>query len=135
MSSVRSWKQNLCGRYSNYIECTILYSTDADTVLSKKQFTVAGSVVTVSPHTVEPKDTAAQNTSNTSEEDIVVKVTGITPDMSEEMLSLYFEHERKSGGGDIKEFDVDYQKGEAVVTFENPTGLLLYSDILFSSRV
>lgn len=48
----------------------------------------------------------------------MIKVSGLSPQITEETLTLYFENRRKSGGGDIDE--VDYKGDWAIITFENP---------------
>ena len=48
-----------------------------------------------------------------------VKVSGLTSKASEELLQLYFE---KVGDCDVKEVQMDANKGEAMVTFADPAG-------------
>uniref|UniRef100_A0A8D0LD74 Uncharacterized protein n=1 Tax=Sphenodon punctatus TaxID=8508 RepID=A0A8D0LD74_SPHPU len=49
---------------------------------------------------------------------MAVEVRGIPPDVEEELLVLYFENRRRSGGGPVQE--CKHRGSWAVVTFENP---------------
>ncbi|XP_072024930.1 protein mono-ADP-ribosyltransferase PARP14-like [Amphiura filiformis] len=60
-----------------------------------------------------PSVHADENKNNT------VVVSRINPKTSDDMLRMYFENNRKSGGGDITEFRLD--KGVANITFLDPT--------------
>lgn len=42
--------------------------------------------------------------------------------VEEELLQLYFENSKKSGGGPIKSFRVDGESSVAFITFEDETG-------------
>ena len=53
----------------------------------------------------------------------------LTESASEDFLELYFENEKKSGGGDLKDIQLDETEGEAYVTFETEEGMLT---VLFS---
>jgi hypothetical protein len=44
---------------------------------------------------------------------------------SEEILRLYFESTKKSGGGMIKSFEMIAEERKALITFDDPIGLLL----------
>ncbi|XP_038071234.1 uncharacterized protein LOC119740105 [Patiria miniata] len=55
------------------------------------------------------------------DDELVVEVTDFKPSTSDEMLRLYFETPRKSGGGDLKTFDHDPKTGAIILTFENPS--------------
>lgn len=53
-----------------------------------------------------------------------VLVSNIDPKKcNEEIISLYFESEKKSGGSTVKEVSLN-NSGGAVVTFEDPSGML-----------
>jgi len=43
-----------------------------------------------------------------------------TKDLTQDDLTLYFENKRKSGGGDIKNFDLNLEMKEGTIEFENP---------------
>ncbi|KAI8490323.1 positive regulation of interleukin-4-mediated signaling pathway [Branchiostoma belcheri] len=79
----------------------------------------------------EPKDTrlyipreSEEKMQNDQEEDktVAIEVTGITGDELEKMqdvLRYYFENTKRSGGGDISQFDMDTEKGHLLITFED----------------
>jgi len=48
-----------------------------------------------------------------------IKVTGLLPDMSKEMIQLFFENRRRTGGGELVDLTLKLEEGWAVVTFEN----------------
>jgi hypothetical protein len=48
-----------------------------------------------------------------------IEVTGILKKCSTEFISLFFENEKRSGGGPIQEMEFDENSGVAVITFEN----------------
>ena len=51
-----------------------------------------------------------------------IMVRGLSHDMSEETLDMYFSNRRKSGGYDIMKIFINYKEGTAVITFEKPDG-------------
>ena len=53
----------------------------------------------------------------------MIAVSGFKPSTDEEMLTMYFENTRKSGGGDIKEIDVNADKQQATITFVDDSGI------------
>ena len=54
-----------------------------------------------------------------------VFVDGLNEETTDETASLFFEHKRKSGGGDIEEFQRLTLK-EALITFCSAKGILIY---------
>ena len=48
-----------------------------------------------------------------------IRVQGICKDTSEELLQLFFENRRKSGGGDLENVDYHNEEGIAVITFKD----------------
>ena len=62
-------------------------------------------------------DTAAEHVNR------MMAVSGFKPSTNEEMLTMYFENTRKSGGGDIKEIDVNADKQQATITFVDDPGI------------
>ncbi|XP_033729448.1 formin-like protein 5, partial [Pecten maximus] len=80
---------------------------------------------------VEPSETsmnAAETEEEENEEDEeedeeslgMIKVTGISPQTTEESLTYFFESKRKSGGGDIEDVDFRKESAMAIITFEKP---------------
>ncbi len=64
---------------------------------------------------------------NKSDESRTVKVTGITDYLIKmELLEMFFENERRSGGGDIEMFDVHGVFGTAFITFRERSMILKY---------
>ena len=59
-----------------------------------------------------------------------VKVSGISSEMSKELLSLLFENRHKTGGGDIEHLEYDDKDGTAVITFEEAGSKFNYQEIL-----
>ncbi len=58
----------------------------------------------------------------------MVKISGITSDISEDILELFFENTKRSGGGDIKELHIYRSHRCAIITLEEPEGeILLHS--------
>lgn len=56
-----------------------------------------------------------------SEGDLVLEIQGIPLQTSRQMVELFFENTRKSGGGDIKQLNYD-SDGHALISFENKEG-------------
>ena len=54
-----------------------------------------------------------------------IEVTNLTKEISTDQLSLYFENNRKSGGGSVVDVTKQGDKS-AYVTFENPSGMLIH---------
>ena len=55
-------------------------------------------------------------------EDCTLLVHGITQEIKDDLLRLYFENSRRSGGGDIEEIRVDRSNGSATIIYQDPTG-------------
>lgn len=51
-----------------------------------------------------------------------ILVTGLPDSTTERQLTIYFQSQRDSGGGDVKRIDIDINRGEAVITFEDVDG-------------
>ncbi|XP_038071235.1 uncharacterized protein LOC119740106 [Patiria miniata] len=79
----------------------------------------------------DPEDHSSD--SEGEDDEPVVEVTEFKPSTSDEMLRLYFETPRKSGGGDLKTFDHDPKTGAIILTFENPS--VAHSVVARSHRV
>lgn len=50
-----------------------------------------------------------------------IRVRGITKNYDEEVLSMYFENPKRSGGGDVEAVEL-LGDGEAIVTFQDSKG-------------
>ncbi|XP_038071240.1 protein mono-ADP-ribosyltransferase PARP14-like [Patiria miniata] len=71
--------------------------------------------------------------SECEDDEPVVEVTDFKPSTSDEMLRLYFETPRKSGGGDLKTFEYNPKTEAIILTFENPS--VAHSVVARSHRV
>ena len=49
-----------------------------------------------------------------------ILVTGFPDGTTKTELTIYFQSERESGGGDVQSIEID--RGQAVITFENEEG-------------
>ena len=52
-----------------------------------------------------------------------VKVTGLSEDISEDLLIMYFENTKRSKGGPVNSIDIDRDLRECLITFESPEGM------------
>ena len=61
-----------------------------------------------------------------------IKVERIPNDTSEELLSLIFENQRRSGGGEIEQLDYDTEENTAVIVFKEADSeyILIVVDML-----
>jgi len=55
-----------------------------------------------------------------------IQVTGILTSHSRDYISLYFENNKRSGGGPIDELVVDHDKGTAVITFTSSDSMTIF---------
>lgn len=51
-----------------------------------------------------------------------IEVSGISKHCTEEILVLFFENKKRSGGGTIEEIFIDLEQLVAVITFESDEG-------------
>ena len=51
-----------------------------------------------------------------------VHVQGITPEIKDDILKLYFENTKRSGGGDIESINVDRANGSATIIYRESSG-------------
>ena len=49
-------------------------------------------------------------------------VRGLSPNINEDTLEMYFSNRRKSGGYDIMKIFINDKEGTAVITFKQPDG-------------
>lgn len=52
-----------------------------------------------------------------------VKVTGLSEDISEDLLTMYFESTKRSKGGPVRSIDINRDLLECFITFESPEGM------------
>ena len=56
-----------------------------------------------------------------------IKVSGIPAGLSEDLLCLYFENTKRSGGGSVVKVVFSEDPGTAIITFEDAGGKLFSS--------
>ena len=78
------------------------------TVLKNRQVKIYGVLVQIEACIPEPQCT--------------VRVYELADSVTKDLLELYFENEKKSSGGDVKDIQLDETEGEACVTFETEEG-------------
>ena len=59
-----------------------------------------------------------------------IEVCNIAESVSEQMLGLFFENERKSGNSQYQDLMFDTEQRRAVITFDNPAGTVVYFVVL-----
>ena len=99
--------------------------TDAANVVAKNPM-MAGCSVTIN----------LLETSPAQQEDLVtcaIEVKDLDPAITDERLELFFENERRSGGGNIMDLEYDAERRLAVITFETPQGQHFISQILINT--
>ena len=95
----------------------------AERLIEKKSHDVFGHEITV--HRTPPE----KNTRD-SEPSTAILVEGLTKNVSEDMLELFFESPKRSGGGEIVKIKMDQSKGCAVIWYRHESGVyILYSKI------
>ena len=94
--------------------------TVAESLLEKCEVTFSDSVM----HIVKPPCTVLSTAS--LQEPVSVLLTGIPPGTKEDILVMYLENKRKSGGGPIRSMQYSQANGSAVVCFEDDTSMLCF---------
>ena len=79
-------------------------------MLKNKQVKIFNEVVEIKAYSPKPQCT--------------VRITGLAESVTKDLLELYFESEKKSSGGNVKDIQLDETEGEAYVTFETEEGKL-----------
>ena len=94
------------------------FFTVAQRVVQKSPLKVSGCELKILPFIVEP----------------MVRVSGISRSISDEMLELFFESPKKSGGGDIKKIDKYPASDMVIITFDEEEGSLLVFSVVSGTR-
>ncbi|XP_066277271.1 protein mono-ADP-ribosyltransferase PARP14-like isoform X2 [Branchiostoma lanceolatum] len=74
-----------------------------------------------SPISTQPKERQLPMDSDEDEETVAIEVTGLSGDEFEarrDILRFYFENTKRSGGGDITQFDIASEKDRVLIIFE-----------------
>ena len=92
----------------------------ATRVVEKGSLVIDGVPISVS---FPPSPASEQEpTPEPEEPKATVKISGISSQLSEELLRIFYENPKKSGGGDIADVQMCLNQGCAYVTFVNPEG-------------
>lgn len=62
---------------------------------------------------------------NTEELSCAIEVRDIAPDITEEILSMFFQNRKRSGGDEIEEVFFCAEERRAVITFTTPEGCVV----------
>ncbi|XP_064602045.1 protein mono-ADP-ribosyltransferase PARP14-like [Liolophura sinensis] len=90
-------------RKNGSVLITFVHNEDAESVLAKPEHVIMQTKINVSRWQRPEQRT--------------LKVSGLIPSVNEEMLELYFENEKKSGGGNTTKIQM-MEQGSALVTFQ-----------------
>lgn len=133
------------------LECKRLFSV-AEGVLAKQSLELAGTSLHVRKYQqlepkltdLKPEATASSSDKVTDTEDthsnvtripndaedpedlIVLEVRGIPPGISRQMLELFFENTKQSGGGEIERLDYDTDGGQTLITYKTNEGMFAF---------
>ena len=64
----------------------------------------------------------AGSSETSTEKKLDLEVTGIPEKITKEHISLYFENEKKTGGGAISNINFDSETGTAIISFQDKLG-------------
>ena len=99
---------------------------DAKEVLKRKEITFDRMTLTV--ETYVSKDNKAPTGTSLYHDSMdhrplgdTIKVSGFTHNESEDLIQMFFENKKHSGGGDIHTL-YPLEDGEVIITFKNPAG-------------
>ena len=56
-----------------------------------------------------------------------VLVTGLKPSIGKDILEMFFENTKRSGGGEIKQIEINEESGRAIIHFADEAGKDLLS--------
>ena len=90
-------------------------STDADCVVSRKSLNFEGRQLAV----FWPR---SEFSGEVVDDSCKIKVTGLTGACDEDLLVMFFENKKRSGGGEVKKLEMMRSLGEALITFVDPQG-------------
>ena len=57
----------------------------------------------------------------------MLRIFGVTDNITEDVLELFFENYERSGGGDIRNIEMLPQIKSAIITFDDPQGNIYLS--------
>lgn len=96
----------------------------AQRVLAKGVLTLSGSTLVVTLYVPRPPsprsvDSTVQSTQGPQR---TVEVHGLDSEVDEDMLTMFFENKRRSGGGEIEEVELNPVLGVAYLTYVKAQG-------------
>lgn len=98
----------------------------AERVLKQEEHKLEGSTLSVREYLPLSKETEQDSSvqDDTLEAELrdTIEVTGITPKTSKDVLEMFFESKKKSGGGEIIHFEFN-EIGNAVIKFKEAEGM------------
>ena len=98
--------------------CHIYINAVAQSVLEKSPLKLCGYDLNITPFVEEP----------------MVKITGIRPELPQELLELFFESSKRSGGGIIKSIDIWLPVQTVIITFEDEEGTQSNRALVFVAK-
>ena len=93
----------MCNVYANFDSFML---SVVKKVLERVPLTVCGCDLVITPFFQEP----------------MVKISGVSRDMPSEIIELFFESAKRSGGGTVKNVDILLPAQTAIITFEDAEG-------------
>ncbi|XP_070210414.1 protein mono-ADP-ribosyltransferase PARP14-like isoform X2 [Littorina saxatilis] len=105
-------------REEGYVLVTFEDPAVVERVLQRPH-TVSKKTLILSVHDEHAQQPEEQHTEDTEDFSCTVEVSGAGDTVDEEMMELYFESTKKSGGGKIKKVEVLEDRGVTLITFED----------------
>ena len=106
----------------------MIISAEAERILQHKEHDLSGHELQVSrvpPHDPETKNNTNCNTTSPR----AVLVQGIKPSVGRNVVELFFENTKRSGGGEIEQIEINQKSGRALIHFAEEAGKhTFYSD-------
>ena len=104
------------------LSCSYTVLTVAESLLRKCEVSFSGSVMrVVNPSPSDAAKPVSDHRLLPDRTPISVRLSGIPDNTSQEVLVMYLENKRKSGGGPVRSVDYDDKAGTADVCFEDDT--------------
>ena len=95
----------------------------AETVLQSKVHDISGHQLRVSRVSFQANEpTKKAMASQDQNPGCAVLVTGLKPSTEKDMLELFFENTKRSGGGEIKHIEMNEKSGRAIIHFADKAG-------------
>ena len=111
-----------------YICVTFCIIPVIDRVIQRKH-KLGGKTLTVQKVMEDETDEDETDEDETDEEQglpATLKILGFKPSTHEDVIQMYFESTKNSGGGEIQQFQMSKSRDSVLITFTDPSGILLY---------